>query len=261
MYDSKKEVLDLAKSHSLKYKVLSDNHVKVLIPSLGKYINFYCSSESFNIDGGKKISKGLDIFKEYVTNPSFRKSFGNDQITETPNPSEPSKNLLELNKNEENPGIYKLKYKKVYEQAYPPHKSYDTDAGIDLFAIKDQEWKTIIPGIYTMELKTGIALEIPKGFYLATAPRSSSLFGEDTYVFHSILDAGYMGEISFKLLHFNSDYKNLKSIKRGDKIAQVVMIPIPHISKTFEEVLELPIHSDRMGNGFGHSGKNIGDTI
>lgn len=105
--------------------------------------------------------------------------------------------------------------------------------------------------MYTI-VKTGIALEIPLGFYLATAPRSSVLFEHKISTYHSVLDTGYLGEITF-LCHSFSENKP-QTIEIGERIAQVVLVPIPLIDTEFEEVTELPIHSDRGNKGFGSTG-------
>ena len=142
----------------------------------------------------------------------------------------------------------KLKFSKAHKNALPPHKTYETDAGIDLFALEDVEWD-ITKGYNIAHVKTVICLEIPRGFVLIPAPRSSMLFGEHVSPFVSIIDAGYLGEVTFLLFNFGNVPPN--PIKRGQKVAQVVLLPIPEISCTFEEVNILPSHSSRGYAGFG----------
>lgn len=151
---------------------------------------------------------------------------------------------------------YSLKYKRLDDRAFAPHKTYDTDAGIDLFALDDVEWN-VNGNFCTVIVRTGIALEIPKGTFLAPAPRSSGLFGKYETPFFSVLDTGYLGEVTFLLWHFSPEVPPM--IKRNEKVAQVVLLNTPIVSTQFTEVKELPIHSLRGDNGFGSTNHKSSD--
>lgn len=146
----------------------------------------------------------------------------------------------------------KLRYVKLKENAFPPLKKRIYDAGIDFRVIDDVKWTQSQNGWFAIAY-TGIALEVPRGWYLATAPRSSMLFNKKVVTFHSVIDTGYTGELTF-LLHYLGD-NNPPKIVRGDKVAQVVLIQTPIIHTEFDEVDELPDYSDRGNQGFGSSGR------
>ena len=147
----------------------------------------------------------------------------------------------------------KIKYKKLSDKAFPPVKSRITDAGIDFRLSRPLEWVEHENGLKFAIARTDIAIEVPMGYYLATAPRSSMLFGKHISVFHSVIDTGYQGEITFLLWYLGSGMP--LEIKVGDKIAQGVLIPIPIVHTELEEVDQLPVWSDRGEKGFGSTGK------
>lgn len=145
----------------------------------------------------------------------------------------------------------RLRYKKLEHDAYPPEKSRLLDAGMDFRCNWDLKWNKTGVG-YTATASTGLAMEIPMGYYLATAPRSSVLFKQKISVYHSVLDTGYLGELTFFLHYIGEGTPPV--IEKGHKIAQCVLIQTPMISTEFEEVDDLPIYGDRGERGFGSSG-------
>jgi dUTP pyrophosphatase len=149
-----------------------------------------------------------------------------------------------------------LKYKKLSSNAYSPIKKRFTDAGIDFCLSRPLQWEKTTAGFFATA-HTDLAMEIPQGYYLATAPRSSMLFKNHIAVFHSIIDTGYTGEITFYLHYIGdkNDINTLPKVSIGDRIAQCVLIQTPIIHTEFQEVDELPSWSDRGDNGFGSTGK------
>jgi dUTP pyrophosphatase len=65
-----------------------------------------------------------------------------------------------------------------------------------------------------------------------------------------LIDAGYRGEVMVALV--NLDPTNDYDVKKGDRIAQLVVLPVP--SATFISVEELP-EAKRGEGGFGSSGR------
>jgi len=63
----------------------------------------------------------------------------------------------------------KIKFKKLHPDAVIPSRAYEGDAGLDLVAINAEEHGDM--GFVTY--KTGLAIEIPEGYYGLIAPRSS----------------------------------------------------------------------------------------
>jgi dUTP pyrophosphatase len=141
----------------------------------------------------------------------------------------------------------KLKVVRLSSTAKLPTKAYSNDAGFDLYADerilmdKYQIWKTF---------GTGIAMEIPEGYFGMIKPRSGLSVKQGIDVLAGVVDSSYRGEIKVCLsIPYNSDYLCLE---KGDKIAQMVILPVPQIE--IEEVLQLSL-TDRGEKGFGSSGK------
>jgi len=133
-----------------------------------------------------------------------------------------------------------LKYKKLISEAQAPTKSYESDAGWDFYCTSyDVKEKYI-------EYHTGIALEIPDNMVGLAFPRSS-ITNKDLMLKNSVgvIDAGYRNEIIFRFIQMNETY-NMYEI--GDRIGQLIFIPIPQI--TLVEAEELSASPRNMG-GFG----------
>lgn len=121
------------------------------------------------------------------------------------------------------------------------------DAGVDLRA---SESISLQPGERAL-IATGLALAIPEGYAGFVQPRSGMAINRGLGVLNSpgLIDAGYRGEL--KVIAINLDSVEAIQIKRGDRIAQLVILPVPAIS--YEEVGELPA-SERAEGGFGSTG-------
>ncbi len=128
-----------------------------------------------------------------------------------------------------------------------PQFEYPGDAGLDLRARVDVDMD---PG-QRMLIPTGIAIALPPGFVGLIHPRSGLALRTGFTLVNSpgTIDAGFRGEIS--VIGINSDTATTVSIKRGDRIAQLVIQQIPEF--TLVEVSELP-GSVRSEQGFGSSG-------
>ena len=130
------------------------------------------------------------------------------------------------------------------EGAYMPARAHEWDAGLDLYAMEEQ-W---IPGECGVEFNTGVHLEIPKGFVGLVKSRSG-LMMKQKITTDGVVDAGYTGAI--RVMLFNHGIFTHK-VNRGDKIAQLVIVPclIPEL-----EVVERLDETDRGDNGFGSTGR------
>jgi dUTP pyrophosphatase len=120
------------------------------------------------------------------------------------------------------------------------------DAGVDLRAT---EHVVLGPGERRL-IPTGIAVAIPDGYAGFVQPRSGMAINKGLGLLNSpgLIDSGYRGEI--KVIAINMDSARLE-IGRGDRIAQLVIMPVPPV--TYEEVDRLP-ESDRGEGGFGSTG-------
>jgi dUTP pyrophosphatase len=121
-------------------------------------------------------------------------------------------------------------------------------AGMDLFAAVNEE-VILNPGERKL-IPTGIALEIPDGFEGQIRPRSGLALRHGITLVNTpgTIDADYRGEVGILLINLGDVPFN---VKRGERIAQMVIAPI------FKAVLELvqDLNSTpRSGGGFGHTG-------
>lgn len=138
----------------------------------------------------------------------------------------------------------KVKVKKLSEDAILPNYANEGDAGLDLVAVSYKIFKK------TVEYSTGIAVEIPEGHVGLLFPRSS-VFKKDLMLANGVgvIDSSYRGEIKVIFRKTKSFAKHI--YKNYDKVAQLVIVPIPKIE--IEESDELS-QTERGEKGFGSSG-------
>lgn len=128
-----------------------------------------------------------------------------------------------------------------------PAYAHPGDAGVDLMARLDV---MIRPGRRRL-VPTGIAIALPDGYAAFVHPRSglASRFGVSIVNAPGTVDAGYRGEISVLLV--NHDAKETVHLRRGDRIAQLVVQRVERVR--FHEVQLLP-GSARGEGGYGSTG-------
>ncbi len=121
------------------------------------------------------------------------------------------------------------------------------DAGADLRSAVDV---TLAPGERAM-VPTGIAIALPEGHAAFIHPRSGLAIKHGLSMVNTpgTIDAGNRGEISVLLI--NHDSREPIDIRRGDRIAQLVVQKVEHAA--FVEAAELP-DSSRGAGGFGSTG-------
>lgn len=145
---------------------------------------------------------------------------------------------------------------KLDENAIMPTRAHDTDAGLDLYATEDK----VVPAGGSAVFDTGVSIELPKfvfdcsgyGVVLPTAGlivSKSGLNFKHGITSEGLIDDLYRGSIHVKLYnHGTEDYE----VKRGDKISQLVILPI--LTPQLEVVEELG-ETERGDKGFGSSGR------
>lgn len=142
-----------------------------------------------------------------------------------------------------------VKVKKMMPNAIIPTKSFESDAGFDFYCIN------IVKTPNYIEYHTGIAVEIPEGMVGLVFPRSS-VTNKDLMLKNSVgvIDAGYRGEILFRFTDLKEYTVTQKkeSYEIGDRIGQIIFMPIPTI--TLVEADELS-ESPRNTGGLGSTGK------
>jgi dUTP pyrophosphatase len=124
------------------------------------------------------------------------------------------------------------------------------DAGIDLLARNDV---LLERGGGRALVPTGLAVAIPDGHAGFIQPRSGLALHHGITCLNTpgLIDSGYRGEL--KVLLVNTDPHDDHQVRRGERIAQLVVQRVEHV--TFELVDELPADSERGHGGFGHTGR------
>ena len=124
------------------------------------------------------------------------------------------------------------------------------DAGVDLRA---RESVVLKAGGGRALVPTGVAVAIPPGHAGFIQPRSGLALSNGVTCLNTpgLIDSGYRGEL--KVLLVNTDTAVDFEVKRGERIAQLVIQQVEHA--VFEVVDELPA-SDRDHDGFGSSGRH-----
>lgn len=164
-----------------------------------------------------------------------------------------------------------LGVKKLEINAIIPTKSHDGDLGYDLYALQD----TALGAGMVTKVSTGIAFDFPVGYGGLLRDRSSVATKAELFVVAGVIDQGYKGEVCVALynpisvistrqaeiLHKNprsnpistsvTELGETKYIKAGDRIAQLILIPV--ITLPIIEVNDLS-DSSRGTGGFGSTG-------
>ena len=135
-----------------------------------------------------------------------------------------------------------IEYHRLYSDVQHPTRSNPSDAGLDIYAFlgaKD-DFKTVLPN-HSVLIPTGLRFGIPHGYMLQVMNRSSIAAKRSLIVGAHVVDSGYDGEVFINLHNVGTE---LQQIKFGQKIAQLVMIPVVHF-RALEEVDGL-IYDDRQ---------------
>jgi dUTP pyrophosphatase len=128
-----------------------------------------------------------------------------------------------------------------------PFYAHPGDAGADL---RSTEELVLAPG-ERASVGTGVSIALPDGHVGFVVPRSGLAFKHGLTIVNApgTIDAGYRGEIRVALL--NTDAREPYRIVAGDRIAQLVILPV--VRARFTAVEELP-ESVRGTGGFGSTG-------
>ena len=156
-----------------------------------------------------------------------------------------------------------VKFKKLRPDAVEPIKAHPTDAGFDLTATS-----RVVDNLGNVVYGFGLAFEIPVGYVGLLCPRSSICDPDLTMTGSiGIIDCDYRGEVTMKfrpapILQAESrrgadlGFAYLKDAptlyQPGERIGQLIIIPIPSISFIESDTLS---ETDRGTGGYGSSGK------
>jgi dUTP pyrophosphatase len=170
--------------------------------------------------------------------------------TEPSAPAEPGGNGLDERLEAlaaEDEASQELRFIKLNTEATLPTRAHDSDAGLDLYAA---EKARITPGA-RVSVGTGLAMQVPEGLAGLVLPRSGLALKHGIALVNApgLIDPGYRGEVRILLL--NTDGTTDFQVSPGDRIAQLLLVPIAHASPLQAEALD---ESVRGGAGFGSSG-------
>jgi dUTP pyrophosphatase len=128
-----------------------------------------------------------------------------------------------------------------------PARAHPGDAGLDLAAAEPCE---IAPG-GRAAVPTGVAVAIPPGHAGLVVPRSGLARRHGVTVANApgLIDAGYRGELLVLLANLGAAPHRIEA---GDRIAQLVVVPVAHSEPA--RVEELPPSDGRGEGGFGSTG-------
>lgn len=142
----------------------------------------------------------------------------------------------------------KVNIKRLSENAKLPERGSMSAAGYDLYSAED---KTIIFPHATTMIGTGLAAEIPEGYFGAIFARSglASKQGLRPANCVGVVDSDYRGEIKVAL-HNDTNIK--QPVQAGERIAQLVVMPYLPVEFTEVDKLSDTVRGD---GGFGSTGK------
>ena len=128
-----------------------------------------------------------------------------------------------------------------------PEKAHHDDAAFDIRSRVDIDLE---PG-KSILVPTGIFIELPHHYEAQVRPRSGLALKHTLTVTNSpgTIDAGYRGEVGVIML--NAGKENY-SVKRGERVAQMVIAKLPQVALIKVEELT---DTTRGAGGFGSTGK------
>jgi dUTP pyrophosphatase len=140
-----------------------------------------------------------------------------------------------------------LPFKRLDPAAELPAQAHEGDAGLDLCSTIDVE---VLPGERAM-VPTGLSVAIPVGHAGLVLPRSGLASRQGLTLANApgLIDSGYRGEVTCAVVNLDRD--QAVKIRRGERIAQLVVVALPRILPSW--VAELP-PSSRGDGGFGSTG-------
>lgn len=142
-----------------------------------------------------------------------------------------------------------VRFKRLNDLAKIPTRGSKFSAGYDLYAATDKDIQ--IPPHATVKIGTGLAMDIPVGWFGGVFARSGIATNRGLRPANCVpvIDCDYRGEW---LIPLHNDSNETKTVQAGERIAQLILLPCQNID--FIEVDELS-KTDRSDGGFGHTGE------
>lgn len=121
------------------------------------------------------------------------------------------------------------------------------DAGYDLFAIEDYR---VAPGQRVL-VETGLHLELPDG-HVGLVKDRSSVAAAGLHTLAGVIDSAYRGELKILLVNLAAEGFDIRA---GQKIAQLLIVPVYGEAVEFVDSLEDLTSTVRGAGGFGSTGE------
>ena len=143
-----------------------------------------------------------------------------------------------------------VEFARTRSNAFDPQRANPSDAGMDVFYSPEEDRQAIAiePGDSKV-IPTGLRFGVPHGYMLEVKNRSSVAAKRSLIVGACVVDSGYDGEIFVNLHNIG---KETQYVRGGDKIAQLVMIPVVNFRATQSSSGDLyrnPITISDRGDG------------
>jgi len=141
-----------------------------------------------------------------------------------------------------------IKIVKLHEKAVIPTKATTGSACFDLYSTQDY---LLFPGQF-YSFGTGIGLEIPEDFVGLIYPRSGLAFKNQTNLINGVgvIDSDFRAEVRIGLKNLSPE--NTVYIEEGDRIAQIMFVPVPQVEFTVQPAFST--QTERGSGGFGSTG-------
>jgi dUTP pyrophosphatase len=144
-----------------------------------------------------------------------------------------------------------LEFQKTHDGARTPERANPSDAGLDVFY--SPRGNRSLPGVYvapseSIILPTGLKFGVPHGYMLEVKNRSGNAAKKSLLVGACVIDSGYEGEVFINLHNVG---REPQYVHPGDKIAQVVLIPVVHFRpvETIGSLYGYPMTISNRGDG------------
>ena len=142
-----------------------------------------------------------------------------------------------------------IKITKLNKNAIIPTRGSNEAAGMDLYACTSSP--IIIAPHDTVKISTGIAMEIPDGYFGGVFARSGLATKQGLRPSNccGVIDSDYRGEVNVGLLNHGT---KTQTVLKGERVAQMMILPLPKVNLI--EVEELS-ETERGTGGFGSTGR------
>ncbi len=140
--------------------------------------------------------------------------------------------------------MLEVKIKKLHPDAKLPNYAHPGDVGLDMHSLEEA---TILPGGHH-RFQNGFALEFPEG-YAAIVKDKGSIAKAGLHTMGGVFDAGFRGEYNVHLVNLSD---KPYTFEKGDKVAQLVILPVAHAKLVEAERLS---ETSRGKGQFGSTGR------